>query len=514
MTQNIEEQYKKEINAPFEDSLTGLFNFGFFQLSLNREIHRSNRYGKPFTLAFIDIDNFTEYNQQHGSLKADLMLKEIGRIIKKNIRQTDLAARKANDEFAVIQVECNPEDAAVTMERIADEVKLMSRKNLSVSIGIATYHPNSVTMEGLKENAKSALHRAQFDLLRDVYFFNEEEKKVEKQKPKVLIVDDDAVTFAIMEQILSPLDYEVLKAVSGEEALALVSRNDIDLILLDVMMPEGIDGYEVCRRLKSKDETRMIPIIIVTVLENSEDKIASIESGADDFITKPPDCVELRTRAKSLIKVKRLNQNMINIENLLISLANMVEAKDAYTDGHIKRVASLGQDLGKRLGLSAHQLEALKLGGILHDIGKLSVPGEILNKPSPLSHNERELMKNHASIGHKLCLPLKGPLGAALDIIRHHHEKLNGSGYPDGLVGDEISMPTRIMAVVDIYDALVTERPYRKAMSKEKALTILREEADKGELDANVVNALEKLVCSQIYPTYRQDTPPAKKQFK
>lgn len=497
MAQNIEEQYKKEINAPFEDSLTGLFNFGFFQLSLNREIHRSNRYGKPFTLALIDIDNFAEYNQQHGSLSGDLMLKEIGRIIKKNIRQTDLAARIDNDEFAVIQVECNPEDAAVAMERIAVEVKLMSGNNLSVSIGITTYHPNSSTVEGLTENAKNALRRAQFDLLRDVYFLNEQERKVDEQKPRVLIVDDDAVNIAIMEQILAPLDYKVLKASSGEEALALVARTDIDLILLDVMMPEGIDGYEVCRRLKSKEETRMIPIIIVTVLEDSKDKIASIESGADDFITKPPDCVELRTRAKSLIKVRRLNQNLINIENLLISLANMVEAKDAYTDGHIKRVSCLSQDLGERLGLSTHQLEALKLGGILHDIGKLSVPSEILNKPSALTDKEWGLMKNHASIGHKLCLPLKGSLGAALDIIRHHHEKLNGSGYPDGLMSDEISMPTRIMAVVDIYDALVTERPYRKAMSKQKALAILKDEANKGELDTDVVNALEKLVCSQ-----------------
>lgn len=496
MTQNIEEQYKKEINAPFEDNLTGLFNFGFFQLSLNREIHRSNRYGKPFTLALIDINNFAEYNRQHGSLKGDLMLKDIGRIIKENIRQTDLAARYVNDEFAIIQVECNPNDAAAAMERIADEVKLISTNDLSVSIGIATYYPNSANMEGLKEKAKNALRRAQFDLLQDVYFLDEEEHQVEEEKPRVLIVDDDAVNIAIMEQILAPLDYEVLKAVSGEEALAIVFRTDIDLILLDVMMPEGIDGYEVCRRLKCKEETRMIPIIIVTVLEEGEAKIAAIESGADDFIIKPPDSVELRTRAKSLIKVKRLNQNLINIENLLISLANMVEAKDAYTDGHIKRVAGLSQDLGRRLGLSVHQLEALKLGGILHDIGKLSIPGEILSKPSRLSDKEWELMKNHAGIGHKLCLPLKGSLGAALDIIRHHHEKLNGSGYPDGLMSNEISMPTRIMAVVDIYDALVTDRPYRKAMSKEEALAVLREEADKGELDIDVVNALENLVRS------------------
>jgi putative two-component system response regulator len=380
------------------------------------------------------------------------------------------------------------------MERIAGEVKSMSQKDLSVSIGIATYHPDGASMQSLMEKAKSALRRAQFDILRDVYFLNKQERQVEETKPRVLVVDDDAINIAIMEQILAPLDYEVLKANSGEEALALVSKTDIDLILLDVMMPEGIDGYEVCRQIKSKEETRMIPIILVTVLEDSDAKVVGIESGADDFLTKPPDRVELRTRAKSLIKVRRLNQNLINIENLLISLANMVEAKDAYTDGHIKRVASLSQDLGRCLGLSVHQLEALRLGGILHDIGKLSIPSRILNKPTRLSAKEWELMKNHASVGHKLCLPLKGSLGAALDIIRHHHEKLNGSGYPDGLKGDEISMPTRIMAVVDIYDALVTERPYRRAISKEEALAVLRQEADKGELDRDVVSALEKLI--------------------
>ncbi len=493
MNQTIEEQYKNEINAPFEDSLTGLYNFGFFQLSLDREIHRSNRYGKSFTLSLIDIDNFAEFNRQYGSLKGDLMLKKIGRIIKETLRKSDFAARYGDDQFSVIQVECDPQDSTVAMKRILAKVKTMSKDELSLSIGIATYHPNSVTMDGLKERTQNALRRAQFDVLHNIYFLEEEEHQVKNPRPRVLIVDDDAINIAMMEKILEPLDYEVLKAVSGEEALIIISRVDIDLILLDVMMPEGINGYEVCRRLKSREETRMIPIIMVTALEEMEAKIKGIESGADDFITKPTNPIELQARTKSLIKVKRLNHNLINIENLLISLANMVEAKDAYTDGHIKRVAGLSLDLGRCLGLSAQQLEALKLGGILHDIGKLSIPNEILNKPDRLSAKEWKLMKNHASIGHKLCLPLKGSLGGALDIIRHHHEKLDGGGYPDGLTKDEISMPTRIMAVVDIYDALVTDRPYRKALPKKEAFEILRESGNKGQLDKDVIKALEKI---------------------
>lgn len=496
MKQTIEELYKKQIKAPFEDGLTGLFNYGFFQLTLTREIHRSNRYGKPFTLAFIDIDNFSEFNKQHGSLNGDLMLKNIGEIIKTTIRKSDFAARYADDEFAVIQVECNPADATAAMERIDAKVKKISKNELSLSIGISTYYPNSLTKDGLTDRTRDALHRAQFDVLNNIYFAKEEEHQVKETKPKVLVVDDDTINIAIMEKILEPLDYEVFKATSGEEALAILSRTDIELILLDVVMPDGMDGYEVCRRVKSREETRMIPIIMVTALEEIKDKIKGIESGADDFIIKPPNPVEVQARTKSLIKVKKLNNNLINIENVLISLANMVEAKDAYTDGHIRRVATLSLDLGRCLGLSANQLEALKLGGILHDIGKLCVPNEILNKPSGLSKEEWQLMKNHASIGHKLCLPLKGSLGEALDIIRHHHEKLDGKGYPDGLAKDEISMPTRIMAVVDIYDALVTDRPYRTALPKEEALEILKEAGNKGELDMDVIDALDKLVNS------------------
>lgn len=496
MIQNIEIQYKKEIKAPFKDSLTGLYNFGFFQLTLNREINRSNRYGQPFTLALIDIDNFSAFNQVHGPLKGDLMLKEIGRIIKDTIRKSDFAARYTDDQFAVIQVESHPKDATVAMERIAEKVKILSDNNLSLSIGITSFQPNETTLENLKENTQNALRRAQSDLLYDVYFMKDEEHRVKGPKPAVLIVDDHPINIAMMQKMLEPLDYEVMKATSGEEALALLSRTDIDLILLDIMMPNGMDGYEVCRRVKSREETRMIPVIMITALEEMDDKIKGIESGADDFITKPPHPIELQARAKSLIKVKRLNQNLIDVEKVLVSLASMVEAKDAYTDGHIKRVACLSLDLGKRLGLSDHQLEALKLGGILHDIGKLSIPSDILNKPSPLSDKEWKLMKNHACNGHRLCLPLKGSLGDALDIIRHHHEKLDGKGYPDGLVDDEISTPTRIMAVVDIYDALVTDRPYRKALPKEEALGILRESGVKGELDIDVINALDNLVCS------------------
>ena len=216
--------------------------------------------------------------------------------------------------------------------------------------------------------------------------------------------------------------------------------------------------------------------------------------GADDFITKPPNKMELLARTKSLINLKKLNDNLASIEYVLFSLAKTVEAKDEYTQGHVERVSKLAITLGKKMGLSEEEMEALRYGGILHDIGKIGIPGNILNKPGPLSPEEWEVMKNHPVAGYNICLPLKKNLGYALEVIRHHHEKLDGSGYPDGIKDEEISTAARIMAVVDIYDALVTDRPYRNGMPLEKAAEILKQDADNEKLDPLVVDYLLEVV--------------------
>jgi putative two-component system response regulator len=229
-----------------------------------------------------------------------------------------------------------------------------------------------------------------------------------------------------------------------------------------------------------------------------EAKIKGIEAGADDFITKPPNKMELIARTKSLIKLKKLNDNLTSIEYVLFSLARTVEAKDEYTQGHVERVSKLAITLGKKMELSDREMEALRYGGILHDIGKIAVPGDILNKPGPLSPEEWEVMKNHPVAGYNICLPLKKNLGYALEVIRHHHEKLDGSGYPDGLKNEEISATARIMAVVDIYDALVTDRPYREGMPLEKAVEILKQEANSGKLDKVVVGHLIEVVSGDL----------------
>ena len=487
----LEELYRKETGAPFTDSLTGLFNHGFFQITLERELQRSERHGEPFTLALIDIDSFALYNKRHGSVEGDRALREIASLTMKNIRQVDLAARYSGNVFAVILIKSVTQSALQAAERIRQGVENLPDEAPTVSVGLASYPGDAMTGETLIKKAQEALLKAKIRGKNRVCLLEEQTEPANDGAPKVLVVDDEPRNIKLLDALLRPLNYEVLKASNGEEALSIVKKVDLDLILLDIMMP-GMDGYEVCRRLKGNEATRMIPVIMVTALDDIDAKVKAIESGADDFLTKPPNKTELLARTRSLIKLKMLNSNLASIENVLFSLANTVEAKDAYTQGHVERVSNMAVSLGKKLGMTGRELEALRVGGTLHDIGKIAVPGAVLNKPGPLDPEEWEIMKSHPDEGCKICLPLMKNLGPALEVIRHHHEKLDGSGYPDGLKGDEISMAARIMGVVDIYDALITDRSYRKGMSKEKAFEILREEAEVGKLDKEVVEVLIK----------------------
>jgi putative two-component system response regulator len=234
----------------------------------------------------------------------------------------------------------------------------------------------------------------------------------------------------------------------------------------------------------------------VTALNDTESRIKAIEQGADDFITKPPNRVELQARVKSLIRVKKLNNTLTSFESVIYSLANTVEAKDKYTSGHTLRVSELAAVLAKKMNLSESDIESIKIGGVIHDVGKIGVPQAIINKPGRLDPEEFEIMKTHPTIGYKICIPLKNSMGMVLDIIYYHHEKLDGSGYPIGLKGEDIPLGAKVLAVADIYDALTSDRPYRKALSKESALEILQQEAEEGKLEKQIVEYLIEMVKS------------------
>ncbi len=490
---NLAKDYEEQTRGRFTDSLTGLYNYGFFRILIDREVKLSERHGGAFTLALINIDSFDRYNRRYGTLKGDQELNQIANIVLDNIRQTDLAARYEGDTLAVMLTKANTESAFDVMERIRQTIEKRFESASTISAGLASYPNHAQSVEKLFTIAKKALLRAKTRGKNQIFLFENEVSIPVDGSPKLLIVDDDPRNIKLVRERLRSHDYQVFTAPSGEEALSIVKRINIDLILLDIMMPE-MDGYEVCRRIKSNEDTRLIPVIMLTALDDLDSKIRGLEAGADEFLTKFPHSIEIITRINTLTKVKALNDNLTGIENVLFSLVNAVEAKDAYTQGHTMRVSSLAQTLGQKMGLSSTEKEAIRVGGMLHDIGKIGVSADILNKAGSLDPDESELIRTHAEEGYKICAPLKKNLGEALDIIRHHHEKLDGTGYPDGLKADEISMPVRIMSAVDIYDALTTDRPYRNAMSQDKALAILAKEAQEGKLDKAVVANLSEAV--------------------
>jgi putative two-component system response regulator len=258
------------------------------------------------------------------------------------------------------------------------------------------------------------------------------------------------------------------------------------------MMPK-LDGYAVCRRLKQEASTRLVPIVLLTALGAEDARIKGIEAGADDFITKPFSRTELKARIRSLLQLKAFTDELEHAETMLLTLGRTVEAKDPYTQGHCERLAADAVALGTRLGLPPEDLIALDRGGSLHDLGKIGIPDAILLKPGPLSEAEWGIMREHPLIGERICLSLKS-LQRVLPIIRCHHERWDGGGYPDGLKDVAIPVTARILQIVDIYDALRTARPYKPALSVETACDILREEVGRGWRDPDVVHPFIELV--------------------
>jgi putative two-component system response regulator len=308
----------------------------------------------------------------------------------------------------------------------------------------------------------------------------------EEARAHILVVDDTALIRQYLQDQLMEEGYVVTTAADGVEALERVAEDTPDLILLDVMMPR-MDGYEVCRSLKSDSRTIFIPIVVVTALTAVQERIKGLEAGADDFLSKPCNRLELLTRVRALLKLKRHTDELENAETVLFSLALSIEAKDPYTNGHCARLVRYSVALGEELGLPPEQLKALHRGSILHDLGKIGVPESILLKPGPLNDAERAVIREHPAIGERICSPLK-TLRHVLPIIRHHHERWDGTGYPDGLRGQDIPLTARTLQTVDIYDALTTERPYKPAYTREQACAIMREESSKGWWDPQLID--------------------------
>jgi putative two-component system response regulator len=306
-----------------------------------------------------------------------------------------------------------------------------------------------------------------------------------RRKQSILVVDDNSVNASLLKELLVSRGYPTVSVQNAAAAEAEIRRKAPDLILLDVVMP-GKSGYELCHELKEDAKTRLIPIVMITGLSAREDRLKGIEAGADDFLTKPICSEELFARVSSLLKLKEFTDELETADSVLCTLGLSVESRDPYTEGHCERLARNATDLGRHLGVDEEGLVALGRGGYLHDLGKIAVPDEILKKGTDLTPAEWEIMKQHPVTGEMICRPLKS-LRLVLPIIRHHHEHSDGSGYPDGLGQGEIPLLPRILQVVDIYDALRTERPYKPALGHEQAAVTMRAEARNGLWDPELV---------------------------
>lgn len=314
------------------------------------------------------------------------------------------------------------------------------------------------------------------------------------QRYRILLVDDEPIQRRLERDILeaSDLTCELREAGNGSEALELLRRMPFDAVLLDKRMPL-MDGDEVCRRVRHELQQTLLPLIMVTGTNSQEDLANSLQAGATDFIAKPYTPLELVARIRAAVRTKRLTDQLDSAESLLFTLARMVEAKDKTTRDHCSRLSHMAVVFGKALGLDHAQLEALRRGGVLHDIGKLGIPESILLKAESLNDEEWAIMRQHTEIGAHLCEGL-ATMRDVVPIIRHHHERWDGSGYPDGLRGADIPLLARVFQIVDIYDALVSPRPYKRPFTLEEIIAVLREETHRGWRDPVLIERFVAIV--------------------
>jgi putative two-component system response regulator len=306
----------------------------------------------------------------------------------------------------------------------------------------------------------------------------------------VLVVDADSRRCADWEALLSQQGYVVITARNGEAALTLCPRARPDLVFLYDSFPD-MHGLELCRQLKADPRNRLTPIVLYSAAGDDSDASRAVGAGVDDFWGHAPTPWEALNRVHSMLQLKTYIDEQA--EAVLFSLAKSIEVRDPFDEAHCVRVSNNAVRFGKSLGLSQNDLDALRIAGLLHDIGKIGVPDAILSKPGPLDPGESKIVKEHPIVGEQICAPLKS-LRHVLPLIRHHHERMDGSGYPDGLHGEQIPLTVRALQIVDICDALTSDRSYRRNLSLPRALLILYEEADRGWLDGALVSQFASLV--------------------
>ena len=318
---------------------------------------------------------------------------------------------------------------------------------------------------------------------------------------KILVVDPSAANRLVLKATLGDLEHELIEAETTSDAITAISVHRVDLVLIDLSAPE-LGAIEFCRMLKKAVATQFLPVFVTSSSDDLENEVRAIEAGADEFFVTPIRPRAFRARVQASLRHKAMIDSLDDSETVLFSLAQSVEDRDPGLGQHCERLALMAAAMGVALGLPGHDILALQRGGYLHDVGKVAIPDHVLFKAGPLTPEEWEIMKSHAERGERICSSMRS-LAPVLPIIRHHHERWDGSGYPDGLKGEQIPLLARILQLADIYDALTTERSYKRALTPEEALKIIREEVDKGWRDPRLVE-----LFADILPMFRTPSAP------
>jgi putative two-component system response regulator len=304
---------------------------------------------------------------------------------------------------------------------------------------------------------------------------------IAEEKPSILVVDDLLPNLELLEAIFTRNGFVVFTALDAYSAIEIFETQKVDIAVLDVMMP-GMDGYELCKTIKEMNEKQFFPVILLTALIDKQSKIIGLESGADDFISKPFDTEELITKVKSLLRLKNLQDDLEHSENVILTLAVAMESRDPYTRGHSTRVGDISKSFAAFLGFGGKVQQQLRKAGIVHDIGKIGLSSAVLCKEGDLTAEEFDEIRRHTLIGEEICKPLVS-MRDTLPAIRNHHERWDGKGFPDGLRGEEIPLYARVLSIADSFDAMVSRRPYREGRSVASALEVLKLERDDGQWD-------------------------------
>ena len=318
---------------------------------------------------------------------------------------------------------------------------------------------------------------------------------------KLLVVDASESNRFALRAAVGELEHELIETRTTSEAISAISLNKIDLVVIDAFVPE-LGGAEFCRMLKKASATQFLPVFVVAPSDDVDTEVRAIDAGADEFLTRPLRPRSVRARIQASLRHKAMIDSLDHSETILFSLAQSVEERDPALGEHCQRLALMAAAMGITLGLPPQDVLALQRGGYLHDIGKVAIPDHVLFKTGRLDPEEWEIMKSHAERGERICSSMRS-LAPVLPIIRHHHERWDGSGYPDGLAGEQIPLLARILQIADIYDALTTARPYKPAFSSEEAVQILMSEGERGWRDPRLV-----AIFADILPMFRKHTPP------